>query len=186
MRLSVIVAMDRNGLIGGERGLPWHLPHDLRRFRDLTRGNPVIMGRSTHEHIGRPLPGRHNIVLSRRNNASFAGCTVAASLDEALRTGGDEAEDIFVIGGAEVYRQTLARADRIFLTIVEGEFEGTTFFPVELVQRGQWIARSREIIERDEKNAHRHLFFMLERTQSGDPSGSYFDLAATLRHASDG
>jgi dihydrofolate reductase len=179
MRVSVIVAMDRNGLIGDERGLPWHLPRDLRRFRDLTMGKPIIMGRATHEHVGRPLPGRENIVLSRRPGLVLPGCTVAASLEDALRYAGERSEEAFVIGGGEVYRQALPRADRIYLTLVDGVFNGTTHFPCEVLGASPWVVTHRELCEADNKNALRHLFLVLDRgSETG--RGRPFDLTAAL------
>jgi dihydrofolate reductase len=179
MRVSVIVAMDRKGLIGDERGLPWHLPRDLRRFRDLTLGKPIIMGRTTHEYVGRPLPGRENIVLSRRPSLALPGCTAAHSLEEALRYAGGRAEEAFVIGGGEVYREALPRADRVCLTLVDGVFAGTTYFPFDLLEAGRWVVTHRELAEADAKNTFRHLFLVLER--GTDPArGQPFDLAATL------
>jgi dihydrofolate reductase len=179
MRVSIIVAMDRNGLIGDERGLPWHLPRDLRRFRDLTMGKPVIMGRTTHEHVGRPLPGRENIVLSRRPGFALPGCTVAPSLEIALRHAGECSEEAFVIGGGEVYRRALPRADRIYLTLVDGVFVGTTYFPGQSLAAGRWVEAHRELWEADDKNAFRHLFLVLDHAT--DPArGRPFDLAATL------
>jgi len=179
VRISVIAAVDRTGLIGDERGLPWHLPRDLRRFRELTLGKPVIMGRTTHEHVGRPLPGRQNIVLSRSPGRAFAGCTVVHSLGEALLAAGD-AEEAFVIGGAAVYREALPRADRLYLTLVDGRFPGTTYFPVESVRTGEWGVSRREVCEADAKNPHRHLFLTLERLGPGGAAGPLFDLDATL------
>jgi dihydrofolate reductase len=179
MRISVIVAMDRNGLIGHEGGLPWHLPSDLRRFRQLTIGKPVIMGRTTHEHIGKPLPGRENIVLSRTSGSYIAGCTVARSLDEAIRAVG-EAEEVFVIGGATVYREVLPAAGRIYLTLVDGVFAGTTYFPTEMVHPGEWVVTRRELCDPDAKNPYRHLFLVLDRAEPGSASGQAIDLAATL------
>jgi dihydrofolate reductase len=182
MRVSVMVAMDRRGLIGDERGLPWHLPRDLRRFRELTLGKPIIMGRTTHEHVGRPLPGRENIVLSRRPGLELPGCTVARSLEEALRCAAASAEEAFVIGGGEVYREALPRADRVCLTLVDGVFAGTTYFPREKMQAGRWVETRRELCEADEKNAFCHLFLELERfgTARNPPRGQPFDLEATL------
>ena len=149
MRISVIAALDRNGLIGDERGLPWRLPRDLRRFRELTLGKPVIMGRTTHEHIGRPLDGRLNIVLSRSMSRNLPGCTVVGSFDDSLRVAGTATEEAFVIGGGEVYRQAVPRADRLHLTIVEGDFTGTTYFPTEVVRPHEWVVMQRQVFEAD-------------------------------------
>jgi dihydrofolate reductase len=179
MRVSVIVAMDRKGLIGNYHGLAWHLPRDLRRFRDLTMGKPIIMGHTTHEHVGRPLPGRENIVLSRRPGLALPGCTVAPSLEAALRHAGERSEEAFVIGGGEVYRQAMPRADRIFLTLVDGVFVGTTYFPDQSLAAGRWVEAHRELCEADDKNAFRHLFLVLDRA-TDRARGRPFDLAATL------
>jgi dihydrofolate reductase len=179
MRLSVIAAVDRNGLIGDERGLPWRLPHDLRRFRELTMGSPVLMGRTTHEHVGRPLPGRHNLVLSRRPDLALPGCTVVHSLEEALAAAGSAGE-VFVIGGGEVYRETLPGAGRIYLTVVDGVFRGNAYFPVELVRPREWVVTRREVCEADEKNPHRHVFYVLDRRPAGAATGTPFDLKASL------
>lgn len=180
MRVSLIVALDRNGLIGDERGLPWRLPLDLRRFREITMGKPVIMGRTTHEHIGRPLPGRQNVVLTRNPARDYAGCTVASSLENALAAAGSDVEEAVVIGGAEVYRSALAKVDRIYLTIVDGVFAGTTTFPCEMVRPGEWTATRRVVFEADEKNPFRHVFLVLDRRNPVAPVGLPFDLSATL------
>jgi dihydrofolate reductase len=179
MRISVIAAVDRNGLIGGQNGLPWKLPRDLQRFRELTWGKPIIMGRTTHEHIGRPLPGRHNMVLSRRM-AFFPGCTRIASVEEAVQMAAEESEECFFIGGAEVYRQALPRADRIYLTVVNGVFEGTTFFPREILQSKEWTIVSREICQPDARNAYGHSFFVLEPRELHHGSFKRFAIAAAL------
>src|SRR5436309_1567122 len=142
MRISIIVAMDRNGLIGDDRGLPWRLPRDLRRFRELTMGKPIVMGRTAHEHIGRPLPGRQNIVLSRRAGFAAPGCTVANSWDDALRLAGG-ADELFAVGGNEVYRAALPRADRVHMTLVDGIFAGTVHFPLDSVRANQWVESRR-------------------------------------------
>lgn len=128
MRISLIVAASSNGVIGADGGLPWHLPADFRHFRETTMGKPVIMGRRTHESIGRPLPGRDNIVLTRSGDYRAAGVTVVRSPEEALAAAGD-ADEAFVIGGGEIYRLFLDRAQRIYLTRVETGADGDTFFP---------------------------------------------------------
>lgn len=162
MFVSIIAAMDRHGLIGNEHGLPWRLPRDLRRFRELTWGKPIIMGRTTFAHIGRPLPGRHNIVLSRRTDFAPEGCTVVRSLDEAMAAAGNAAE-VFVIGGVTVYREALARCNRMHLTLVEGKFTGNAYFPVDLVRQDEWIVARQEAWEADASNPHSHRYLMVER-----------------------
>ncbi len=131
-RVSLIVAMARNGVIGRDGGLPWHLPEDLRHFKELTLGKPIIMGRLTHESIGRPLPGRTNIVISRNPAHDAPGCVVVTSLADAIKHAatlvGVDGE-VMVIGGAQIYREALPRADRLYLTRVEVDAEGDTVFP---------------------------------------------------------
>lgn len=127
-RISIIVAVAENGVIGRAGGLPWRLPADLRRFRERTMGHPVIMGRRTWESIGRPLPGRRNIVVTRTPGFRAPGAEIAGSLEEALRLAGDT-DEIFVIGGAQLYAEALPRADRIYMTRVRAAPEGDAWFP---------------------------------------------------------
>ena len=128
MIVSLIVAMSENRVIGREGGIPWDLPADRRRFRELTTGHTLVMGRRTFESIGRPLPGRRTIVLSRTPGFTAPGCEVAPSLAAALALCAGE-EELFVCGGAGVYREAMALADRIYLTLVHREVAGDTFFP---------------------------------------------------------
>ena len=128
MKISIIAAMAENRVIGRKGTIPWNIPADRRRFRELTMGHPLIMGRKTFESIGRPLPGRANIVLSRQRDFRAKGCIVAASLDDALLACAD-AEQIFICGGVELYREALPLADYIYLTVVHMECEGDAFFP---------------------------------------------------------
>jgi dihydrofolate reductase len=139
--VSLIAAMARNRVIGRQNRMPWHVPEDLRRFRRLTMGAPVIMGRKTHESLGRPLPGRRNIVVTRQRNASWPGCETAPSLTEALDMTRDASER-FVIGGAELYRLALPLADRLYLTLIDADYDGDTWFPE--VDWSAWRERSRE------------------------------------------
>ncbi len=127
-RIILIAAMAANRVIGRDNTIPWHLPGDLARFRTTTMGHPLIMGRRTFESIGRPLPGRSNIVLSRDRDLILPGCLVVHSLDQALEAcrGRDRA---FIIGGEQLYRDALPLADEIILTVLEREVEGDTFFP---------------------------------------------------------
>ena len=132
MPVSIVAALDEHGLIGREGRLPWRLRGDLRRFRRLTLGKPVLMGRRTFESIGRPLDGRTNIVLSHRPGYEAPGCTVAASMEVALAAAfesGGEGQEVMVIGGAEIYALALPMARRLYLTRVQGRFEGDVYFP---------------------------------------------------------
>ena len=136
MRLSIIAAMARNRVIGRNNRLPWHLPADWRRFKRLTMGHHLIMGRKTFESIGRPLPGRICIVLSGQRSYAPPGVQVAASLEDALRlTRGDD--EVFVGGGAGVYRQTLSLANRMYLTLLPDNFEGTLGSPAMTIRTGK-------------------------------------------------
>jgi dihydrofolate reductase len=125
---ALVAALARNRVIGVGNRLPWRLPEDLARFKRLTLGAPVIMGRRTRESIGRPLPGRRNIVVTRERQARWEGCVVAHSLDEALALARDAAET-FVIGGAELYAQALPGADRLYLTLIDADYAGDAWFP---------------------------------------------------------
>ena len=133
--VSSVVATDERGAIGRGGGLPWRLPDDLKRFKALTMGKPIVMGRKTWDSIGRPLPGRHNIVITRQAGFEVPGITVVASLEDALRAAGDVPE-VCVIGGAEIYRLALPRTDLIHLTRVHAVVDADTYFP-ELVA-GEW------------------------------------------------
>lgn len=160
--------MSREGLIGDGRGMPWHLPSDLKRFRKLTLGKPIIMGRKTFETLGRPLDRRANIVLTRDQGYHAEGCLVAHSIPDALwaameRSPSDEAAEVMVIGGGEVYRRTIGLCDRVYQTIVEGDFEGTTYFPIERLSGPDWRLVREESFQADELNPHPHVFRVLER-----------------------
>jgi dihydrofolate reductase len=159
-RISIIVALSENNVIGRDNALPWHLPDDLKHFRRLTVGHPVVMGRRNYESIGRPLPDRLNIVVTRRAGYAAPGCRVVHSLDEAF-TAADGAEEIFVIGGGELYAQTLDRADRLYLTRVHARIEGDTRFPV--FDPGQWHEIERVRHEPDARHAYAFSFATLER-----------------------
>ena len=140
-RLTLIVARARNGVIGADGGLPWRLPEDLAFFKRTTMGHPIVMGRKTWESIGRPLPGRRSIVVTRNRQYAAAGAEVAHSLDEAIwRCAGTD--EIFVIGGAQLYAEALPRADRLLLTEIEADFEGDTRLP--LTTTDGWAEASRE------------------------------------------
>jgi dihydrofolate reductase len=158
--VSLVVAADARGGIGREGRLPWHLPADLKRFKSLTMGRPVIMGRRTQLSIGRPLPGRRNIVISRDQRLELAGCEIAGSLDAALRLAGDVPEAC-VIGGAEIYRLALPVAGVLHLTRVEAVVDADTFFPE--IDPGEWEERQREPHAADERHAYPYTFLTLVR-----------------------
>lgn len=156
----MIAALDRQRVIGAGAGLPWRLAADLRRFRKITTGKPVIMGRKTHESIGRPLPGRENIILTRDRRYRAAGCTVLPG-PEAVFTHCRGQDEIMITGGAEIYRLFLRRARRLYLTQVHAEVCGDTFFPEW--QQGQWLEVSREDFKTDDENEFGYSFVVLER-----------------------
>jgi dihydrofolate reductase len=165
LRLSIIVAVAENGVIGRDGGLPWHLSADLQRFKRITMGHTIIMGRRTWESIGRPLPGRKSIVVSRQADyrTEFESVARAGCLDDALQlaaaSGDDEA---FIIGGAELYREALLRADRLHVTRVRANVEGDTRFPA--VDWDQWqFAQGEEHIA-DDANDYNYAFEVYERT----------------------
>lgn len=163
--LALIWAMARNRVIGRNNTLPWRLPADLRHFRSITTGHPVVMGRKTFESLGKPLPGRTNIVLTRDAGYSPSGCLVARALDEALALAGrhTSAVDplIFIIGGENLYRQTLPRADRLYITLVDTEVEGDAHFPD--FPAVDWQETGREMHAADDKNAYPYTFLILQR-----------------------
>ncbi len=158
--ISLIVAASANNVIGVQGELPWRLSDDLRRFKDITMGKPIIMGRKTWDSIGRPLPGRQNIVITRQESFAAEGCDVADSVDEALSTAGDVAE-VMVIGGSEIYALFLPRADRLYLTRVHAEIEGDAFFPA--ISETEWRLAEAEHHDADERNEHAYSFQRFER-----------------------
>nr|WP_018955093.1 type 3 dihydrofolate reductase [Thioalkalivibrio sulfidiphilus] len=159
MKLSLIVAVDRNRLIGRNNQLPWHLPADLAFFKRTTMGAPMLMGRKTWESIGRPLPGRTSIVITRDPDYRAEGAIVVHSIEEGIAAAGD-APELFVIGGAKLFVDTLPLADRLYLTQINHAFEGDTWFP-EIGDA--WREISREAHGPDEKNAYGYAFITLER-----------------------
>ena len=158
--VSLIVATDDGGGIGLRGGLPWHLPDDLRRFKALTLGKPVVMGRRTWDSIGRPLPGRLNIVVSRDPRLAIQGATVVGTLEAALAAAGGVPE-VCVIGGAEIYRLALPLADTIHLTEVHANVGADTHFPS--LDPAQWVEVAREQRAADERHAHAMSYVTLRR-----------------------
>ena len=162
MIISLIAAMNKKRVIGKNGSLPWKLPEDLRRFKRLTLEHPIIMGRKTFEAIGRPLPGRTNIVLTRDMSYQSPGCTVVHYQDEALaRAENTKSDEVFIIGGAEIYAQFLPRADKMYLTFVEHDGEGDARFPE--FDADEWIETERIENKKDEAHAYDYAFVILER-----------------------
>ncbi|TYR81159.1 dihydrofolate reductase [Priestia megaterium] len=156
--ISLIVAMDQNRLIGKENDLPWRLPEDLKYFKRITTGHTVVMGRKTFESIGKPLPNRENIILTRQENYQPEGTTVIHSIEELQKLGEKE---LFVIGGATLYEQTLEVASRLYVTHIEEAFEGDTYFPI--IDLTVWKEVSREKGPQDEQNPYTYYFTVYER-----------------------
>jgi dihydrofolate reductase len=160
--ISLIVAAAHNNIIGKSNGLPWYLPADLRHFKEVTIGHPVIMGRKTFDSIlarlGKPLPNRTNIIVTRDHGFVAEGVIVVHSLEEAYKHAKDQ--EVFVIGGAQIYEQALPVADRIYLTEVDADINGDTYFPIIT---GDWVEVSREAHNQDEKNPYNYAFVVLEK-----------------------
>jgi dihydrofolate reductase len=157
--ITLIVAVSDNGVIGRDNALPWHLPEDLKRFKRLTMGKPIVMGRKTFESIGKPLPGRQNIVATRDANYQRNGITVVHGVDEAVKAAAD-APEIMVIGGADLFRLFLPRAGRVHLTRVHANVDGDVKWPP---LNGAWAAVGSESHAADERHAHAMTFEVWEK-----------------------
>lgn len=160
MRIVAIAAMSENRVIGCHNKLPWHLPADLHHFKALTMDKPILMGRRTYDSIGRALPGRCNIVITREAGFHAPGCVVTNSIEGALDAA-SYSEEIFIIGGALLYEHLLPRIQRLYLTIVHHKFAGDTYFP-ELNMK-EWVEHQREDFEADETNQFPYSFLILDR-----------------------
>lgn len=160
MKLSLIVAMATNNTIGLNNKMPWHLSADLKKFKKITMGHPIIMGRKTFESIGRALPGRQNIIISRNPDYQQPGCLVFNTLDKALQSSA-EYDEAFIIGGATLYEATLERADRLYITEIKKEFSGDTWFPS--INKKQWQEVAREDISDDSSVNFNYSFIVYER-----------------------
>ncbi len=159
-RVSLIVAVSENGVIGNRGQLPWRLSSDLRRFKQLTMGHAIIMGRKTYESIGRLLPGRDTVIVTRNRQYRVAGAAVVHSLQEAVRATSSDSEP-FIIGGAELYRQSIAIVDRIYRTRVLADVEGDAFFPS--IDRDDWKLVEQITVPADDRNEFDHVFEVLDR-----------------------
>jgi dihydrofolate reductase len=160
--ITIVVAVAENNVIGKDNQLIWHLPADLRHFKQKTMGHPMIMGRKTFESIGKPLSGRTTIIVTRQEDFQAEGCIVVNSLEAAIAKGKElDSEHVSIVGGAEIYRQSLPFVDTIYLTQVHHTFDGDTFFPV--INEEEWKEISAEQHEPDEKNKYAYTFTELRR-----------------------
>ncbi|UJF34429.1 dihydrofolate reductase [Paenibacillus hexagrammi] len=162
MSLSFIFAMDRNGAIGKDNKLPWHLPADLQFFKRVTMGHTILMGRKTYESIGKPLPGRKNVILTQNREFQAEGCAIVHTVQEVKEQWKDE--DLYVIGGAEIFRLLLADADRMYITYINHEFEADSYFTE--FDLSEWSLVSEEQGERNEKNPYEYYFRIYERKKA--------------------
>ncbi len=160
MKISLIVAAATNNVIGRDGGLPWHLFEDLKRFKRLTTGKPIIMGRRTYESIGKPLPDRRNIVISSRDGLEIEGCEVVATPADALKLAAG-AEEVMVIGGGRVYEQMLPMADRIYMTRVHASVDGDTYIPD--MSEVEWQVVDEENFPADDSRQYGFSFMTLDR-----------------------
>jgi len=163
---TIVVAMGEKNEIGFENQLLWHLPKDLKHFKDLTSGHPVIMGRKTYESIGKPLPNRTNIVISRKKDWFEEGILIVGSIKEAIKFAKKIDEEIFIIGGGNIYEQTMDVVDRLEVTLVKADLKADTFFPK--IDEKMWMKTNEICHEKDEKNAYDFCFQTFERIKSDE------------------
>jgi dihydrofolate reductase len=160
-KISIAVAIGENYAIGKNNQLLWHMPADLKFFKQTTSGHTVIMGRKTFDSVGKPLPNRKNVVITRDTELKIEGVEVVNSLDEALAITQAEEKPVFIVGGAEIYRQALPKTDKLYLTTIHHNFDADTFFPS--INRSEWKVISTETHKADEKNKYDYTFEVLER-----------------------
>ncbi|KOR79280.1 dihydrofolate reductase [Bacillus sp. FJAT-21352] len=159
--ISLIVAMDQNRVIGKNNKLPWHLPSDLQYFKKVTMGHPIVMGRKTFESIGRVLPGRENVIVTRNQEFKAEGCVVLHDIAQIKMFADNHEEEVFVIGGAEIFKEILPFTDRLYITEIHETFEGDTFFPE--IDENEWDEISSNPGSIDEKNRFAHDFIILQK-----------------------
>ncbi len=160
--ISILVAMDKDGLIGKDNDLPWRLPNDLKYFKQLTTNHTILMGRKTYESIGRPLPNRINVVLTRNKDFQPEGCQVVHSIEEVQKLFKEESNDeLFVIGGSDIFKLLLPYTDRLYITKIDERFEGDTFFPE--IDFDSWNLVSKEQGEKDENNPYDYYFCIYDK-----------------------
>lgn len=162
--ITLVVAMGKNNAIGKDNKLLWHLPKDLKHFKNLTSGHPIIMGRKTYESIGKPLPNRTNIVVSRRNDWFEEGILIVPSVKDALKHAKKISENVFVIGGGNIYEQTLDKVDRLEITLVDVELDADVRFPK--INHKQWIKVSENCIQKDEEHDYDFCFQTFDRKEA--------------------
>lgn len=157
MRISIIVAMDKNNLIGASNQIPWHIPGELKKFREITMGKPIIMGRKTHESIGKPLDGRVNIVLSKNEEISFEGVQCFTNLEDVFSSLKSEKE-VFIIGGSQIYEITLPIANRLYITLINREYLGDTWFPK--IDFSEWkITEKNKVMETTTQTEYSNIVY---------------------------
>ena len=160
--ISFVVAMDQNRVIGSNNDMPWHLPNDLQHFKNITTGHTIVMGRKTFDSIGRVLPNRKHIVLTRSEQSFPEEVEVVRNTDEILQYAKDhEAEEIFIIGGGELFKQMMPYVDKMYITLIEESFEGDVFFPE--FDESEWELIEKEKGEKDELNPYNYYFLTYER-----------------------
>jgi len=165
--ISLIVAMDSNGVIGKNNQLPWHLPADLKYFKEVTTNHPIVMGRKTRDSIGRNLPNRENVIITRDRNYECDGCTILHSIDELkVWSKSHNDKEIFIIGGAEIFKETMDIIDRLYITLIEEEFDGDTYFPTVDLEKWNLIKKQKGI--QDSKNTYNYNFYIYDRDLKKD------------------
>jgi dihydrofolate reductase len=160
MIISLIAAIGKNRVIGKNNSLPWKLPADMKRFRELTTGKPIIMGRKTFESIGKPLPNRTNIIITHDQNYKAEGCIIAHSIEEALKAA-ESNKEVMIIGGSQIYKEFLPKANKMYLTLIDADFDGNAYFPEYKVE--EWKETAYEEHERDKDNQYSYTFVVLTR-----------------------
>lgn len=162
---SIIAAVAENNVIGKDNDLVWHLPADLKYFKETTKGHFIMMGRKTFESFGKPLPNRTHIIITRDESYTYPGCYVVHNLEDAYKIAEENnRSEIFILGGAEIYRQSIDHADRLYITEIKASFDGDTFFPE--INKNKWKEVERSDFEPDEKNKYPYSFVRYERVST--------------------
>jgi dihydrofolate reductase len=164
MSLSIIAAMDKNQLIGNQGAIPWKLPADLQHFKQITMGSPIIMGRKTFESLARPLPGRTNIIMTKNKNYSADGCLIVHSAAEIFKKFLNKEEEAFIIGGEEIYKTFLPYSNKLYLTMIDNEFSGDTYFPE--INWQNWLKLAEEKGTTDSNNPYSYSYHVYQRKQN--------------------